>query len=50
MRIEESWKLVRELNAKQACTLTFTVHDKLCIVTIITSDVSGVTILININL
>ena len=43
MRIGEGWKLVRELIAEQACVLAFTVYDKVHIVTIITSDVSGVT-------
>ena len=50
----ESWTWdnctpVRELNAKQASMLAFIVYDKVCIVTRIASDVSGVTILININ-
>ena len=40
---------VMELNAKQACTLVFIVFDKVCIVTIIASDISSVIILININ-
>ena len=41
---------MRELNAKQVCTLAFIVYNKVGIVTIIASYVSGVTILININL
>ena len=32
---------MRELNTKQACMLAFIVSDKVCIVTIITSDVSA---------
>ena len=40
---------MRKLNAKQGCVLAFIVYDKVCIVTIIASDVSGVTIIININ-
>ena len=39
-----------ELKAKHACALSFKVYDKVCIVTIIASDESGVTILIGINL
>ena len=38
------------MNTKQACMLAFIVYDKVHNVTIITSDVSGVTILINISL
>ena len=40
----------RELNAKQVCTLAFIASDKVHIVTIITSDISGDIILIDINL
>ena len=40
----------RELNAKQACVHAFIVSDKVCIVKIVTSDLSDVIILININL
>ena len=39
-----------ELNVMQVCVVTFIVYGKVSIVTIITSDVSDVTILININL
>ena len=42
--------LVREINAKQACTLAFTVSDKVHIVIIIATDLSGVAFLIDINL
>ena len=41
---------MRELNAKQAYVLTFIVYYKVCIGTIIISDVSGVSIVIDINL
>ena len=41
---------MRELNAKQECTLVFIVSNNAYIVTIIASDVSGVTILINIHI
>ena len=40
--------LVRELNAQQVCMLAFIVSNKVCIVTIIASDISSV-ILINIT-
>ena len=40
----------QELNEKQVYMLVFIVSYKVCIVTIITSDLSGVFILININL
>ena len=40
----------RELNAKQACMLAFMTFDKVSLVTIITSDISSVIILIDINL
>ena len=40
---------MRELNGKQACKLAFIVSNKVHIVTIITSDISDVIILININ-
>ena len=40
---------MRELNAKQVCALPFIVYSKVCIVTIIAFDVSGVTIFINIK-
>ena len=39
-----------KLNAQQACTLAVIVSDKVCIVTIIASDLSGVIILIDIIL
>ena len=38
---------MRELDTKQVCTFPFIVYNKVCIVTIITSDVSGVTVLQN---
>ena len=38
-----------EWNTKQVVALAFIVYDKVCIVTIIACDVSGVTILIDIN-
>ena len=41
---------VRELSAKWVCILPFITYNKGHIVTMITSNVSGVTILININL
>ena len=50
MRIGEALKPVRELNTKQTCVLAFIVYDKVHIVTIITSDVSDLTIRIDINL
>ena len=40
----------QELNAKQVCALAFIASDKICVVTIIASDLSGVIILIDINL
>ena len=40
---------VRELKTKQVCTLSFIVYNKVHFVTTIASDVSGVTIPININ-
>ena len=46
----KSCTMVRELNAKQACMLAFIVSDKVQIVTINVSDVSSVTILMDINL
>ena len=39
-----------EFNTKQTCTLSFVVYNKVCIVTVINSDVSGVIIPIDINL
>ena len=39
-----------ELNVKQACMAAFVVFDKVHIVTIITSDISGVIILMDITL
>ena len=39
-----------ELNTKQACMHAFIVYNKIYIIIIITFDVSGVTILINIDL
>ena len=39
---------MRKLNTKKACVLVFMVYDKVHIVTVIASDVSGVTILIDI--
>ena len=41
---------VRELNTKQASMLAFIVYNKVCIVTIMASNVSGVTIVIDIDL
>ena len=41
---------MRELNTKQVCVLAFIVSDKVYIITIITSDISGIIIVININL
>ena len=38
------------MQSKDACLLAFIVSSKACIVTIIASDVSGVTIIINITL
>ena len=40
----------QESNVKQACVLAFIVSDNVCIVTVITSDLSAVIILIDINL
>ena len=40
----------RKLNGKQVCAHAFIAYNKICIVTIMTFDVSGVTILINIDL
>ena len=41
---------MREFNAKQVCAHAFIVFDKACIAKIITSDISGVIVLIDINL
>ena len=40
----------QELNAKQACTFAFIVSDKVHFVTMTASDLSGVIILIDVNL
>ena len=52
--LELQWKQVElnwlELYLSQACILAFIVYDKICIVTIIIFDVSGVTIDIDIDI